>query len=66
MNPLLDTLQSYPFEKLRLLFKDVTPPANLSHISFGIGEPKHPTPALIRDAVIASLGGLAAYPATLG
>ncbi|WP_233830652.1 succinyldiaminopimelate transaminase [Paraburkholderia sp. ZP32-5] len=66
MNPLLDTLQPYPFEKLRVLFKDVTPPAGLTHISFGIGEPKHPTPQLIRDAVIDSLGGLAAYPATLG
>ncbi|WP_144146701.1 succinyldiaminopimelate transaminase [Paraburkholderia sp. BCC1884] len=66
MNPLLDSLQSYPFEKLRVLFKDVTPPAGLAPISFGIGEPKHPTPALIRDAVIASLGGLATYPATLG
>jgi N-succinyldiaminopimelate aminotransferase len=66
VNPLLDSLQPYPFEKLRALFKDVTPPAGLAHISFGIGEPKHPTPALIRDAVIASLGGLASYPATLG
>jgi N-succinyldiaminopimelate aminotransferase len=66
VNPLLDSLQTYPFEKLRALFKDVTPPAALPHISFGIGEPKHPTPALIRDAVIASLGGLATYPATLG
>ncbi|MGE8489838.1 MAG: aminotransferase class I/II-fold pyridoxal phosphate-dependent enzyme, partial [Paraburkholderia nemoris] len=66
MNPLLDSLQPYPFEKLRALFKDVTPPAGLAHISFGIGEPKHPTPALIRDAVIASLGGLSAYPATIG
>jgi N-succinyldiaminopimelate aminotransferase len=66
VNPLLDSLQTYPFEKLRVLFKDVTPPAALQHISFGIGEPKHPTPALIRDAVIASLGGLASYPATLG
>jgi N-succinyldiaminopimelate aminotransferase len=66
VNPLLDSLQTYPFEKLRVLFKDVTPPAALPHISFGIGEPKHPTPALIREAVIASLGGLAAYPATLG
>jgi N-succinyldiaminopimelate aminotransferase len=66
VNPLLDSLQTYPFEKLRVLFKDVTPPAALPHISFGIGEPKHPTPALIRDAVIASLGGLASYPATLG
>ncbi|CAG4892199.1 succinyldiaminopimelate transaminase [Paraburkholderia saeva] len=66
MNPLLDSLQSYPFEKLRVLFEGVTPPASLTHISFGIGEPKHPTPALIRDAVIDSLGGLASYPATLG
>ena len=66
MNPLLDSLQPYPFEKLRALFKDVTPPAGLAHISFGIGEPKHPTPALIRDAVVASLGGLSTYPATIG
>ncbi|WP_028224696.1 succinyldiaminopimelate transaminase [Paraburkholderia ferrariae] len=66
MNPLLDTLQPYPFEKLRALFKDVTPKAGLRAISFGIGEPKHPTPALIRDAVVASLDGLAVYPATAG
>ena len=66
MNPLLDSLQPYPFEKLRALLKDATPPAGLPHISFGIGEPKHPTPALIRDAVVASLNGLSAYPATIG
>ncbi len=66
MNPLLDTLQPYPFEKLRALFADVTPKAGLRPISFGIGEPKHPTPALIRDAVIASLDGLSVYPATAG
>ena len=66
MNPLLDTLQTYPFEKLRALFKDVAPNAALRHISFGIGEPKHPTPALIRDAIVASLDGLAVYPATAG
>nr|WP_233865723.1 succinyldiaminopimelate transaminase [Paraburkholderia adhaesiva] len=66
VNPLLDTLQTYPFEKLRALFKDVTPKAGLRPISLGIGEPKHPTPALIRDAVIASLDGLSVYPATAG
>lgn len=66
VNPRLDSLQPYPFEKLRALFKDVTPPAGLKPISFGIGEPKHPTPALIRDAVVAALDGLAAYPATAG
>lgn len=66
VNPRLDSLQPYPFEKLRALFKDVTPPAGLKPISFGICEPKHPTPALIRDAVVAALDGLAAYPATAG
>jgi N-succinyldiaminopimelate aminotransferase len=66
VNPLLDSLHPYPFEKLRVLFKDVTPPAKLAHISFGIGEPKHPTPPLIRDAVVASLNGLSSYPATIG
>jgi N-succinyldiaminopimelate aminotransferase len=66
VNPLLDSLQPYPFEKLRLLLKDVMPPAHIQPISFGIGEPKHPTPALVRDAVVASLSGLASYPATLG
>ena len=66
MNPLLDRLQPYPFEKLRALFKDVTPNAGLPAISFGIGEPKHPTPALIREAVVASLDTLANYPATAG
>lgn len=66
VNPRLDTLQPYPFEKLRALFKDLTPRAGLRPISFGIGEPKHPTPALIRDAAAAALDGLASYPATAG
>ncbi|WP_205962809.1 succinyldiaminopimelate transaminase [Pararobbsia silviterrae] len=66
MNPLLDTLQTYPFEKLRVLFAGVTPTAALKPISFGIGEPKHATPALIKDAIVGSLDGLASYPATAG
>lgn len=66
VNPLLKKLQPYPFEKLRVLFKGVEPRAGFTPISFGIGEPKHPTPALIRDAVINALDGLASYPATLG
>jgi N-succinyldiaminopimelate aminotransferase len=66
VNPLLKKLQPYPFEKLRLLFKGIEPRAGFTPISFGIGEPKHPTPALIRQAVIDALDGMASYPATLG
>lgn len=67
MNPLLDKLQPYPFEKLRLLFSGVTPNPAYSAISLGIGEPKHPTPPFIQKALADSLGnGLASYPATAG
>ncbi|AVR97678.1 succinyldiaminopimelate transaminase [Pseudoduganella armeniaca] len=66
MNPLLDKLQPYPFEKLRQLFAGVTPNPALRPISLGIGEPKHPTPQFIRQALADNLSGLANYPSTVG
>jgi N-succinyldiaminopimelate aminotransferase len=66
VNPDLDRLQPYPFEKLRALFVGVTPDARHAAISLSIGEPKHPTPEFIKRALIEHLGGLAAYPATAG
>ncbi|SNS76549.1 succinyldiaminopimelate aminotransferase apoenzyme [Noviherbaspirillum humi] len=66
MNPLLDQLQPYPFEKLRRLFAGVTPNSAYSPISLGIGEPKHPTPRFIQQALADNLDGLASYPTTAG
>ena len=66
MNPNLAKLQPYPFERLRLLFKDIAPDARYTAINLGIGEPKHPTPELIRQTLIQNLSGLASYPATAG
>jgi len=66
MNPLLSKLQPYPFERLRALTAGVTPNAAYRPISLGIGEPKHPTPAFIKEALTAALDGLASYPATAG
>jgi N-succinyldiaminopimelate aminotransferase len=66
MNPLLSRLQPYPFERLKQLFAGITPNPDFRPISLGIGEPKHPTPAFIKEATTAALGGLAAYPATVG
>jgi N-succinyldiaminopimelate aminotransferase len=66
MNPLLAKLQPYPFERLRQLFAGVVPNADYRPISLGIGEPKHPTPAFIREALAGGLDALAAYPATAG
>ena len=66
MNPLLDKLHPYPFERLRALNAGITPNAAYRAISLGIGEPKHAAPKLIEDALMASLKGLSAYPATAG
>lgn len=66
MNPLLGRLQPYPFEKLRALLAGVVPNPALKPVNLSIGEPKHPTPELVKAALAASLDGLAAYPATAG
>jgi N-succinyldiaminopimelate aminotransferase len=66
MNPDLGQLHPYPFEKLAKLKAGLTPPTELAHIALSIGEPKHPTPGFITNAVIENLGGLSRYPTTAG
>jgi N-succinyldiaminopimelate aminotransferase len=66
VNPQLDKLHPYPFEKLRRLFSEVTPNPEYAAISLGMGEPKHPTPPFIHKALTHSLQGLASYPSTIG
>ena len=66
MNPRLQSLQPYPFEKLRKLFEGSTPDPARKHISLGIGEPRHPTPEFIRRALSDNLEKLSAYPPTAG
>ena len=65
-NPLLARLQPYPFERLRALTEGLAPNPAYSPISLGLGEPKHPAPQLIEQALLANLKGLSAYPATAG
>jgi N-succinyldiaminopimelate aminotransferase len=66
MNPDLDKLQPYPFEKLIALKAGCTPPAELAHIALSIGEPKHPAPAVALDAIRDHLQQLNQYPVTRG
>lgn len=66
MNPLLARLQPYPFEKLRALVAGHTPPPALAPINLSIGEPKHPTPSLVKAALAHALDALGSYPATAG
>ncbi len=66
MNPHLQDLHPYPFEKLRGLFEGIVPPAGYSAIRLSIGEPQHATPEFIKQSLIDNLGGLANYPTTQG
>lgn len=66
MNPNLARLHPYPFERMAELHAGVTPPGELESISMSIGEPKHPTPGFIAEAVIEHLHGLSVYPSTRG
>jgi len=66
MNPELEKLHPYPFEKLAALKTGLQPPAELEHIALSIGEPKHESPAFVLEAIRDALPTLANYPQTRG
>ncbi len=65
MNPRLTALHPYPFERLRTLLAGSTPAA-AGAIRLSIGEPQHPTPRLISQALAEHMDGLSTYPTTAG
>jgi len=66
VNPLLDQLQPYPFERLAELIRGIEPPAGLSPIRLTIGEPRHPPPPFVLEALAAALPAVGRYPLTGG
>lgn len=51
MNPRLDALQPYPFERLATLLRDIRANPDRDPISLAIGEPQHP-PARVALSLI--------------
>jgi N-succinyldiaminopimelate aminotransferase len=66
MNPHLDALHAYPFERLARLKANLTAPAQLAHIAMSIGEPQHTPPAFVLEVLRRHLDRLGSYPATAG
>jgi N-succinyldiaminopimelate aminotransferase len=66
LNPYLANLNEFTFTRLARLLAGVQTPAGLKPINLSIGEPKHPTPQFIRDAIANNTIGLAQYPPTKG
>ena len=66
MNPDLQKLQPYPFEKLTALKAQVSPNQNLRPIALSIGEPKHPAPSFVTECLIDNITRIENYPTTKG
>lgn len=66
MNPDLQRLLPYPFERLARLKAGIVPPAALPHVNLSIGEPQHQPPHFVAEQLISHLHGLANYPLTRG
>lgn len=66
MNPRLELLSAYPFERLARLKSGVRPAPGREHIAMSIGEPQHAPPAFVIDALRGALDRLGSYPTTAG
>lgn len=65
MNPAINHLHPYPFEKLARLFADLKA-TDLPNISLSIGEPKHQAPEFVKQKLVESLQHLSTYPTSKG
>ena len=65
MNPGLELLQPYPFERLNALTTGITS-ADVTRISLTIGEPQHAAPAIVLDTLREQLKAVQRYPNTRG
>ena len=66
MNPRLDALHAYPFERLTRLKAGVSAPAGAAPIDMWIGEPRHEPPANVIATLRDNLHRLGTYPSTAG
>ncbi|EQD41724.1 succinyldiaminopimelate transaminase, partial [mine drainage metagenome] len=66
MNPRLERLHAYPFERLARLTAGAAPPGRLEPIAMSIGEPRHAPPPMVLEALRANAYRLDTYPSTAG
>ena len=62
----MQALQAYPFARLDTLLADLIPAADLRFVDLSIGEPKHPAPQCVLDALANNLDRVSQYPPTTG
>lgn len=66
LNPRLDDLKDYPFQRLRALLDGLDPPAGVTPIDLTLGEPRHPYPAFVSEILAANQADYGRYPPLAG
>ncbi len=65
-NERISQIGAYPFDRLRTLLAGIAPPDGVAPIALSLGEPRHPPPAMIDDAVRADHALWGRYPPMRG
>jgi acetylornithine aminotransferase len=65
LSPILAGLEQYPFARLDDWRADARR-RGIDVIDFGVGDPREPTPAFIRDALVGGIRELSSYPRAAG
>ncbi|MBC8158147.1 MAG: aminotransferase class I/II-fold pyridoxal phosphate-dependent enzyme [Rhodospirillales bacterium] len=66
LNPALETLNDFPFDRLRSLLEPLRPPETLDPLMLSIGEPKHTPPPMVAEILHSSAAGWGKYPGVDG
>ena len=66
INPRLDLLPDYPFQRLRDLLNPLAPPAGVEPVLMSLGEPQHAYPALVAEVMAANAHLYGKYPPAAG
>jgi aspartate/methionine/tyrosine aminotransferase len=66
LNPRLDELMTYPFERLTRMLDGVSPPHGVTPISLAVGEPHHAPPPFVATLLAAHADDWGRYPPNRG
>jgi succinyldiaminopimelate transaminase len=65
LSPLLSSLAAYPFVRLEEA-KRAAAARGIEIVDFGVGDPREPTPQLVKDALVEALAHASRYPLAQG
>ena len=66
MNSRMDRIGDYPFDRLRSLLGQVSPPDGVTPIMLSIGEPRHAPPEFVTEVISSRRDGWGRYPPMKG